>query len=119
MKTKGIQVIQKLNVLLAVLLCCILALHVPDTLQAAPMADTTQESLLKQISQAQADLIAGELALVEAKAILQLNKLTPGMFLHALWQRLHLAAEARAPGFHRSPAFKSDTGLHVIFRQGP
>ncbi|MDX5481884.1 MAG: hypothetical protein LPK07_09390 [Hymenobacteraceae bacterium] len=119
MKTTGIQVLKKLNVLLAVLLCGVLAFAMPVTVKAAPAQDAAPQEVTDLAAENQLVLFAGEVSSGEPEAVLQLDRsfLTP--ILQVLLQRLYPQATTTAPAPHSYPASKGDCGLHTILTKGP
>ncbi|MDX5435587.1 MAG: hypothetical protein LPK03_00220 [Pontibacter sp.] len=114
----GIQVIKKLNVLLAVLLCSVFAFALPVTVKAAPVWDTEQQENVGFSAENQLVLFAGEVSSGEPEAVLQLDKslLTP---ILQILQKLYPKTIHTAPAPHSYPASKGDCGLHTILTKGP
>ena len=115
----GIQVVKKLHVLLAVLLCSVLAFAMPGTVKAVPATVVAQQESLDHTSEQQQVLFAGEVSSGESEGVLQLDRslLTP--ILQVLLQQLYPLTSSTAPAAHSYPASKGDCGLHTILTKGP
>ncbi|WP_439882745.1 hypothetical protein ACSX1A_06150 [Pontibacter sp. MBLB2868] len=119
MKTMGIQVVKKLHVLLAVLLCGVFAFAMPVTVKAAPTQHAAQQSVVDLAAAQQIVLFAGDVTSGAPEAVLQLDRslLTP--ILQVLLQQLYPLTSSTAPAAHSYPASKGDCGLHSILTKGP
>lgn len=119
MKITGMQVFGKLKILLAVLLCSVLAFAMPVTVKAAPTPDAAYQDNIDFTAENQLVLFAGEVSSGEPEAVLQLDKslLTP--ILQVLLQRLYPQNTCKASAPHSYPASKGDCGLHTILTKGP
>ena len=119
MKLTGIQLLKKVNVLLAVLLCCVLAFSMPVPVKAAAKSYTTQQPSIESDTENPLDLYAGKVCAGETEAVLLLGKslLTPVM--QAILQHLYPNSNAAAPAPFSFPATKGDSGLHTILTKGP
>ena len=119
MKTLGTQATKMLHVLLAVLLCSMMAFAMPVTVKAAPATDAAQQESVGHTSEHQQVLFAGEVSSGESEAVLQLDRslLTP--IIQFLLQNLYPYTPASSPAPHSYPASKGDCGLHTILTKGP
>lgn len=115
----GIQVIKKLHVLLAVMLCAVLAFAMPVPVHAAPSQEATQQDLLDLSVEKQLVLFAGEISSGEPEAVLQLDKALLTPILRVVLQQLYPQAQNAAPAPHFHPASNGGCGLHTILTKGP
>ncbi|GAB3201166.1 hypothetical protein ABID22_003392 [Pontibacter aydingkolensis] len=119
MKSTGIQIYKKLNLLLAVLLCSMLAFTIPITVKAAPTSDTAYQDNVDYSAENQLVLFAGEVCSGEPEAVLQLDKSLLAPILQVLLQQLYPNLQNASPAPHSYPASKGDCGLHTILTKGP
>jgi hypothetical protein len=119
MKTTGIKAIKKLHVLLAVLLCGVLAFAMPVPVHATPSDVTAQQDIVNLSNDSPLVLFAGEISSGEPEAVLQLDRSLLAPILQVLLQKLYPQAIHTAPAPHSYPASKGDCGLHTILTKGP
>jgi hypothetical protein len=119
MKLTGIQVFKKLNILLAALLCSILAIALPVDLKAEPTIPADQQQLTNHTEEIPLLFVAGDATPGEAKGILQLDKTLLTPLLYALLLQLYPHPQDTVPSPQTYAATKSDCGLHTILIKGP
>ncbi|WP_266202357.1 hypothetical protein [Pontibacter kalidii] len=117
MKSVGIPFLKSISLLLAVLLCGILAFAVPATVTAAPTA--AQQESITFADQAPFILVAGEITSGEAEGVLQLDRslLTP--LLQFFLQHIYPQPQDTTLPTRSYQASKGDCGLHTILTKGP
>ena len=110
--------LKKLKVLLAVMLCSMLAIAIPVSLQAAPTEAADQQRQIEHAEDASL-LLAEEVNSGEVEAVLILDKslLTP--LFYSLLQHLYPNSLGTSPAPLPCPASKDDCGLHNILTKGP
>ncbi|WP_018478875.1 hypothetical protein [Pontibacter roseus] len=119
MKPTGRQVLTKLNVLLAVLLCSVLAYALPVAAQAAAHPEESViQKRLNTADEAPLVLLAGKCTSGE-EGILQLDKSLLLPLFYSLLQKLYAGGPGTATAPNSYPASRGDCGLHTIFTKGP
>lgn len=119
MKTTGAQLLQKLNVLLAVLLCSVLAFAQPVTAQPASKSGELHQYSLNDTKEAPPALLAGHFISGEALGASQIDKSLLFPLICSLLHKLYLVSNGAAPAPHSYPASRGDCGLHTILIKGP
>lgn len=118
MESTGIQLFKKVNVLLAVLCCCVFTLAIPAPLQAAPPTDAAQVKSIGLAVENPLVVYVGNVSCDPKDALLlERSLLTP--VLLAWLQNLYPQNEVLAPTTRSFSASKDDCGLHTILTKGP
>lgn len=120
MITRGTSFFKKLSVVLAMVLCWVLALSMPavsyavvPSVSAVPAAQVAAEDELPFA------VTAGEVSAGDTKGVLQLERHQPAQLTHSLLQQIY-TAHASSPAVPAFYAFsKMDCGLHSILTKGP
>jgi hypothetical protein len=118
MKTTGAQLLQKLNVLLAVLLCSVLAFAQPVTAQPASKSGELHLYSLNDTDEAPLTLLAGHFISGESLGASQVDKSLLFPLVCSLLHKLYSAGNGAAPAPHSYPASRGDCGLHSILIKG-
>lgn len=119
MKTTGAQLFRKLNVLLAILLCSVLAFVQPVTAQAASHPDAVLQQSLDVAEKAPLVLLGGHFISGEALGVPQLERALLAPLVSSLLHRLYPIDKGAAPSPHASSVSKDDCGLYTILTKGP
>ncbi|OKL40111.1 hypothetical protein [Pontibacter flavimaris] len=117
MKSVGIPLFKSITLLLAVLLCGILAFAVPATATAGPAAARQESTTFAD--KAPFILVAGEITSGEAEGMLQLDRSLLTQHLQFFLQRFYPNTRDTTQAPHSYPASKGDCGLHTILIKGP
>lgn len=119
MKTTVAQVLKKLNVLLTILLCGVLTIALPATVQANNLPEGLYQESTNTVEEAPLAFFLGDYTPGEVVGLPQLERslLTPLFYL--LPQKNYPNGKGAIPAPHASAASKDDCGLYIIQTKGP
>ncbi|SIT81873.1 hypothetical protein [Pontibacter indicus] len=120
MKTTVAQVLKKLNVLLTILLCGVLTIALPATVQANNLPKRLFQESTNTVEEAPLAFFLGDYTPGEVVGLPQLERSLLAPLFYLLLQKIYPNGKGAIPAVvHASSASKDDCGLYIIQTKGP